>query len=207
MVRYHFADLLAQVLKTEKLTAKQLCAKINNDEDGATVSEASMSNWLNDPSILPSGDRLLAVCKALNVTPDYLLGYTDVPNYQVADAKILKQAAAYTGLPRQALEALHHNAAYPFIAPSENIAVEGFKSLDTNRTAVEVARLLAQPDFLRALETMETARQYHQAMKSIDGQGLDADEARHTAETNYLYLKDIITSRITACIDAILEQD
>lgn len=207
MARYHFADRLAQAMKTEKLTAKQLCAKINDDRDGAPVSEASMSNWLNDASILPSGDRLLAVCKALNVTPDYLLGYTDVPNYRVKSAKALKYTEAYTGLPRHTLETLHHNAAYPFIAPSETIAVEGFKQLDANHTATEMARLLAQPDFLRALETMETARQYHQAMKSIDGQGLDADEARHTAETNYLYLKYIITSRITACIDAILEHN
>ena len=206
MARYHFADRLAQVMKTEKLTAKQLCAKINDDEGGATVSEASVSNWLNDPSILPSGDRLLAVCKALNVTPDYLLGYTDVPNYQTKSAKAMKYAEAYTGLPRHALETLHHNDECPFIAPSETMLLDGFKSIAQNRTATETASLLAQPDFLRALETMETAREYRRALEKIDGDDLDAEEARHIAETNYLYLKYIITSRITSSVEAILEQ-
>lgn len=201
-----FPDRLSDALDAAGLNAKQLCAKINEGLPEPIISGASMSNWLNGRGGLPNGDKLVALCKALNVTPDYLLGYTDIPNYQVADAEILKQVAAYTGLPRQALETLHHNDAGPFIAPSETILLDGFKAIDQNRTAVEVARLLAQPDFLRALETMETARQYHQAMKSIDGQGLDADEARHTAETNYLYLKYIITSHITACVDALLEQ-
>ena len=129
-----------------------------------------------------------------------------MPNYSVVDAEALKRAAAYTGLPRQALEALHHNVAYPFIAPSETIAVEGFKQLDANHTATEMACLLAQPDFLRALETMEHAREYRRALESINGDGLDAEEARHAAETNYLYLKYTLISAITASVEALLKQ-
>ena len=143
---------------------------------------------------------------ALAVTPDYLLGYTDVPNNNVADAKAIKIAEAYTSLPRQALETLHRNEAYPFIPPSVAAAVEGFKSLGTNRTSTEVARLLAQPDFLRALETMEDARACRRALDAIDGQTSDADEARHTAETDYMYLKYAISTAITKSLDAILEQ-
>lgn len=84
--------------------------------------------------------------------------------------------------------------------------LDGFKSIAQNRTATETASLLAQPDFLRALETMETAREYRRALEKIDGDDLDAEEARHIAETNYLYLKYIITSRITSSVEAILEQ-
>lgn len=201
-----FYERLGDALAVAGLTQKQLRERINADKNGPTVSAASVSNWFNGVGALPTCENLKALCKALNVTPDYLLGYTDVPNYQVADVEALKRAEAYTGLPRHALETLHHNDEYPFIAPSETVLLDGFKAIAQNRTAVETARLLAQPDFLRALETMETAREYHQAMKSIDGQGLDADEARHTAETNYLYLKYIITSRITSSVEAILEQ-
>lgn len=90
--------------------------------------------------------------------------------------------------------------------PSVAAAIEGFKSLGANRTATEVARLLAQPDFLRALETMEDARARRRALDAIDGQTSDADEARHTAETDYMYLKYAISTAIAKSLDAILEQ-
>lgn len=201
-----FPDRLSDAMDAAGLNAKQLCEKINKGLPEPIISGASMSNWLNGHGGLPNGDKLVVLCKALNVTPDYLLCYTDVPNYRVKSAKAMKYAEAYTGLPRQALETLHHNDECPFIAPSETMLLDGFKAIDQNRTATEVARLLAQPNFLRALETIETARQYRRALEKINGDGLDAEEARHTAETDYLYLKYIITSRITACVEAILEQ-
>ena len=201
-----FYERLGDALDAAGLNKKQLRERINADSRGPSVSAGSVSNWFNGVGALPNGENIKALCKALNVTPDYLLGYTDVPNYNVADAKAIKNAEAYTGLPRQALETLHRNEAYPFIAPSEAAAVEGFKPLGANRTATEVAHLLAQPDFLRALETMEDARAYRRALDAIDGQTLDADEARHTAETDYMYLKYAISTAIAKSLDAILEQ-
>lgn len=195
-----FPERLEDALLTARMNGKELSERTG-------ISQGIISRWRKGDGALPKGEYLVVLCDALAVTPDYLLGYTDVPNNNVVDAKAIKIAEAYTGLPRQALETLHRNEAYPFIPPSVAAAMEGFKSLVTNRTATEVARLLAQPDFLRALETMEDARACRRSLDAIDSQSIDADEARHTAETDYMYLKYAISTAITKSLDVLLERD
>lgn len=202
-----FSERIDDAMYRAGLNAKQLCKRMV--QDGSRVSEASISNWRNGVGALPNGENLVALCKALDVTPDYLLGFTDVPNLGIEDAEALRRAEAYTRLPPFALETIRHNAAYPFIAPSCDARLEGFKNLDASRTANELARLLAQNDFLRALETLESAREYRRALKSLTAQNYDfgRDEAIHSAESDYLYLKYLINDAITKSVNTILEND
>lgn len=113
-VAVSFYERLGDALDAAGLTQKQLRERINADKSGPPVSAGSVSNWCNGVGALPTCENLKALCKALNVTPDYLLGYTDVPNYSVVDAEILKQAEAYAHLTPQALNALHYDAVGPF---------------------------------------------------------------------------------------------
>ena len=90
-VAVSFYERLGDALDAAGLTQKQLRERINADKSGPPVSAGSVSNWCNGVGALPTCENLKALCKALNVTPDYLLGYTDVPNYSVVDAEILKR--------------------------------------------------------------------------------------------------------------------
>ena len=105
-----FPERLEDALLTARMNGKELSERTG-------ISQGIISRWRKGDGALPKGEYLVMLCDALAVTPDYLLGYTDVPNNNVADAKAIKIAEAYTGLPRQALETLHRNEAYPFTPP------------------------------------------------------------------------------------------
>lgn len=156
-VAVSFYERLGDALDAAGLTQKQLRERINADKSGPPVSAGSVSNWCNGVGALPTCENLKALCKALNVTPDYLLGYTDVPNYSVVDAEILKQAEAYAHLTPQALNALHYDAVGPFLPPSatDMAALDGFGNMGEHREADAISMLLAQTDFLRALKTID----------------------------------------------------
>ena len=200
-VAVSFYERLGDALDAAGLTQKQLRERINADKSGPPVSAGSVSNWCNGVGALPT-------CKALNVTPDYLLGYTDVPNYSVVDAEILKQAEAYAHLTPQALNALHYDAVGPFLPPSatDMAALDGFGNMGEHREADAISMLLAQTDFLRALKTIADLQQMKESLASLDTLPTTAEtEVYHfSLERDYEYLRFKVIDALTQSLDAIL---
>lgn len=205
-----FYERLGDALDAAGLTKKQLRERINADSRGPSVSAGSVSNWFNGVGALPNGENIKALCKALNVTPDYLLGYTKVPNYNSNDAETLKSAESYTHLPPQALTTLHYDTVGPFLPPSaaDISALDGFGSLNEHRVADELASLLAQADFLRALKTVDDLRQTRKSLEqlNISTEANDTSEAQFILERDYEYLRFKVIDALTKSLDAILEQ-
>lgn len=50
--------------------------------DMAMTTEATISRYINGVNKSPDADILVSIAKALNVSVDYLLGVSDVPNYR-----------------------------------------------------------------------------------------------------------------------------
>ena len=209
-VAVSFYERLGDALDAAGLTQKQLRERINADKSGPPVSAGSVSNWCNGVGALPTCENLKALCKALNVTPDYLLGYTDVPNYSVVDAEILKQAEAYAHLTPQALNALHYDAVGPFLPPSatDMAALDGFGNMGEHREADAISMLLTQTDFLRALKTVDDLRQTRKSLEqlNISTEANDTSEAQFILERDYEYLRFKVIDALTKSLDAILEQ-
>ena len=209
-VAVSFYERLGDALDAAGLTQKQLRERINADKSGTPVSAGSVSNWCNGVGALPTCENLKALCKALNVTPDYLLGYTDVPNYSVVDAEILKQAEAYAHLTPQALNALHYDAVGPFLPPSatDMAALDGFGNMGEHREADAISMLLTQTDFLRALKTVDDLRQTRKSLEqlNISTEANDTSEAQFMLERDYEYLRFKVIDALTKSLDAILEQ-
>lgn len=205
-----FYERLGDALDAAGLNKKQLRERINADSRGPSVSAGSVSNWCNGVGALPTCENLKALCKALNVTPDYLLGYTDVPNYSVVDAEILKQAEAYAHLTPQALNALHYDAVGPFLPPSvtDMAALDGFGNMGEHREADAISMLLTQTDFLRALKTVDDLRQTRKSLEqlNISTEANDTSEAQFILERDYEYLRFKVIDALTKSLDAILEQ-
>lgn len=209
-VAVSFYERLGDALDAAGLTQKQLRERINADKSGTPVSAGSVSNWCNGVGALPTCENLKALCKALNVTPDYLLGYTDVPNYSVVDAEILKQAEAYAHLTPQALNALHYDAVGPFLPPSatDMAALDGFGNMGEHREADAISMLLTQTDFLRALKTVDDLCQTRKSLEqlNISTEANDTSEAQFMLERDYEYLRFKVIDALTKSLDAILEQ-
>lgn len=207
-VAVSFYERLGDALGAAGLTQKQLRERINADKSGPPVSAGSVSNWCNGVGALPTCENLKALCKALNVTPDYLLGYTDVPNYSVVDAEILKQAEAYAHLTPQALNALHYDAVGPFLPPSatDMAALDGFGNMGEHREADAISMLLTQTDFLRALKTIADLQQMKESLASLDTLPTTAEtEVYHfSLERDYEYLRFKVIDALTQSLDAIL---
>lgn len=68
---FNFGKRLRAVRKENGLTQKQLAEKIGTDERGVRRYEAG--------DVKPGLDVILAILDNLNVSADYLLGRTDVP--------------------------------------------------------------------------------------------------------------------------------
>lgn len=205
-VAVSFCELLGDALDAAGLTQKQLRERINADKNGPTVSAASVSNWFNGVGALPTCENLKALCKALNVTPDYLLGYTEVPNYQVVDAETLKSAEAYAHLTPLALNTLHCDTVGPFLPPSASdmASLDGFGIVGEHHVAAALSSLLAQTNFLRALKTVADLQQMGASFSNLDN-GPEADEAaRFSLERDYEYLRFKVIDALTKSLDAIL---
>ena len=50
--------------------------------DTAMTTEATISRYINGVNKSPDADILISIAKTLNVSVDYLLGVSDVPNYR-----------------------------------------------------------------------------------------------------------------------------
>ena len=73
-----FARRLREVMKERGLKAMTLSAKIEK-EQGITIQRQSISQYMVGQNN-PDTKRLSAICKALDVSADYLLGISDVQN-------------------------------------------------------------------------------------------------------------------------------
>lgn len=207
-VAVSFYERLGDALDAARLTKKQLRERINADKSGPSVSAGSVSNWFNGVGALPNSENLKALCKALNVTPDYLLGYTDVPNYQVADVEILKEAEAYAHLTPQALNALHYDTVGPFLPPSatDMAALDGFGNMGEHRVADALSTLLVQTDFLRALKTIADLQQMKKSLPNLDTlpTTTETEVSRFSLERDYEYLRFKVIDALTQSLDSIL---
>lgn len=68
-----FAKILKQTLDERGISQKWLA-------DAADTKEATISRYITGTNKSPNVDILISIAKALNVSTDYLLGISEVPN-------------------------------------------------------------------------------------------------------------------------------
>lgn len=95
-----FARRLREVMEKRGENASTLSAKIKR-EQSFTLQRQSISQYMVGQSN-PDTERLTAICKALDVSADYLLGFTD----QKTQNMTLRKVCEVTGLSETAVKAL-----------------------------------------------------------------------------------------------------
>ena len=68
-----FSNILYNLLKQRNITQRMLA-------EMAHTTEATISRYLSDARRMPRADLIISIAEALNVSTDYLLGLTSVPN-------------------------------------------------------------------------------------------------------------------------------
>lgn len=68
-----FSNILYNLLKQRGITQRMLA-------EMAHTTEATISRYLSDARRMPRADLIISIAEALNVSTDYLLGLTSVPN-------------------------------------------------------------------------------------------------------------------------------
>lgn len=69
-----FAKTLKETIESRNISQKWLA-------DAADTKEATISRYVTGVNKSPNVDILMNIAKALNVSTDFLLGLTDVPNF------------------------------------------------------------------------------------------------------------------------------
>lgn len=69
-----FAKTLKETIESRNISQKWLA-------DAADTKEATISRYVTGVNKSPNVDILINIAKALNVSTDFLLGLTDVPNF------------------------------------------------------------------------------------------------------------------------------
>lgn len=69
-----FAKTLRETIESRNISQKWLA-------DAADTKEATISRYVTGVNKSPNVDILINIAKALNVSTDFLLGLTDVPNF------------------------------------------------------------------------------------------------------------------------------
>lgn len=87
---YVFSTRLNQVLQEQGMKQSDLLKKcaLFHDDKNTTLSQSSLSQYITGER-LPRPARLLLIARALDVTPDYLLGYSDDRNAATGDSEAL----------------------------------------------------------------------------------------------------------------------
>lgn len=99
-----FASRLTEIMKDRGLNQTHLQAKIL-EQSGKTLQRQTISLYMNGQS-KPDTERLTLLCRALDVSADYLLGISE---QESIDPEI-NAICAYTGLSKEGVEALHGNS-------------------------------------------------------------------------------------------------
>lgn len=198
-----FYRRLFSVLEDEKLTSgKKAAEKIG-------VSEGTLTNWkklemdAGQETVNMKVDTLVQICTKLNVSADYLLGFTEAKGLNSAD---LRCATDFTGLSEAAVQSIRHPLAAPFKARQIDYAVEGFYSLDDGHcTKAVMSNLLLNPNFMNALATIpdikrERANAHRLVSSEDDLEREEAEVAQHAAE----YLRFRVVDAVTKAIDELL---
>lgn len=96
-----FASRLRKIMKECGENQTSLAEKIK--QQSFVIQRQSISQYMSGQSN-PDTDRLTAICKALNVSADFLLGLSDVASPCVT----VQEMCRYTGLSETAVAVLHH---------------------------------------------------------------------------------------------------
>ena len=70
-------ERFVNLLQTKGMSKADFCKKAN-------VRLSALSNW-DSRGTMPSADLALSISKVLNVSTDYVLGNSDVPNYDLSN--------------------------------------------------------------------------------------------------------------------------
>ena len=95
-----FARRLREVMEKRGENASTLAAKIKNEQN-FTLQRQSISQYMVGQSN-PDTERLTAICKALDVSADYLLGLTDQKTQNIT----LRRVCEVTGFSEASVKAL-----------------------------------------------------------------------------------------------------
>ena len=95
-----FGKILKRLRQANNLTQEELAQKINN-------SRSNIANYENEKN-MPSIEILEKLSEVFNVSTDYLLGKSDIPNPEIIDIKDIDIgfATGYKGLNKENKETL-----------------------------------------------------------------------------------------------------
>lgn len=168
---YEFSKRFSSLLKTLNLTNFQFATKCG-------ISTGSVSNYRTGKRI-PEGDELEKIAKTLNITSDYLLGYTDCISYSA------KEVNKMLGLSEKAMKSL-------FMILHDVLEVEDITDnkeiSEVNKSKLKVFSKFIEdfPNFYKFLIYLE---QYKKIQKEIEKTD-DIDE--DTKDTLYILERKIL---------------
>ncbi len=199
-----FRERLQDLLKDNKITQAELAAKIG-------ISESKLSRFISEKGDNLNQDSITKMARIFNVSTDFLLGETDVPdrkNYDISELGLSAEAARnlYTGkVNSRVVSRLLENESFARLTDAivlylDDVNVNGVVAKNQmNRSLANVFERLArnQPDLKRAATQMaqikmQSIEPIHQAeLKNIQKQFLtaihevknDADNMRESTQT------------------------
>lgn len=133
-----FAVRLSEAMKTANTNQTKLSKTLENDF-GITMQRQTISQYMNGQS-KPDTERLTYLCKALNVSADWLLGLTDVPTLD----KDIQFICEKTGMSQKTIEnlvygdnadKLCYSAFLRFLEKGDNLYELGKASVRLNAAA------------------------------------------------------------------------
>ena len=95
-----FATRLRELMKERGTNQTKLSAQIL-EEQGQVMQRQTISQYMNGQS-KPDTERLTLLCRALDISADYLLGLSEVQSFNVD----IKAVCKYTGLSEKAVKAI-----------------------------------------------------------------------------------------------------
>lgn len=129
-----FPSRLREIMELRGTNQTRLVAKIK-DDFGITIQRQSISKYMNGQT-KPDTDTITTICKALDVSADYLLGLTDKATSDINERAICD----YTGLSVKSLRSWRS-----MIFPAKEI-----ETLSYSQTEF-VNELICNPDFMCSL--------------------------------------------------------
>jgi len=85
----NFSNILYSLLQQRGITQRALA-------EMAHTTEATISRYLTNSDRMPRVDLVASIAKALNVSTDYLLGLTSIPNHQSFTEEVENLISCYS---------------------------------------------------------------------------------------------------------------
>ena len=165
-----FATRLRAVMADRGTNQTRLSDQIQR-EQGQTMQRQTISQYMNGQS-KPDTERLTLLCRALNVSADYLLGLSDIASPDTN----LKGVCDYTGLSEAAVEYIR-NFGFILLKDGYFEAARGFR-----HAIMQTLNLLLESDeFVDIMLNLQRSRDIYRLTPDPEARGIDLINAEDMA--------------------------